>query len=359
MNVVPVQMHDEIVTKAYQARGYDFEESREAAKWCSMAAWHGIKTHNAVKALHLDHLFGAGPGGTVPGAEIEVLPSRFAAVEKWNANYKLGQSVASRAMERAMQLADEYGVGIVTVDNAFHYLWGGGYVIDAANKGYIAYTNCTTTLAEVVPFKGKYPTIGTNPHSWGFPTKDLIGFNVCIDWATSKIAMGRVQQLKREGKELPPECAIDENGNYTTNPADVFGLVTFGDHKGYGLSLANEMFGAFSGGSLPTIRGHFGEDHPNEKLGISCYFQVTHPDALDCGNFAGGRSQGENVKAVLNDILGHGNENCLFPGQIEAGSAAESEKAGGLLFTDVEVEELAKMAEESGVAFDRAAINKA
>ena len=27
-----------------------------------------------------------------------------------------------------MKLADEYGIGQVSVDNAFHYLWGGGYV---------------------------------------------------------------------------------------------------------------------------------------------------------------------------------------------------------------------------------------
>ena len=28
----------------------------------------------------------------------------------------------------------------------------------AAQKGYVAYTNCTAALAEVVPFGGKYPT---------------------------------------------------------------------------------------------------------------------------------------------------------------------------------------------------------
>ena len=37
----------------------------------------------------------------------------------------------------------------MTVDNCFHYLWGGGYVIEAAKRGYICYTNCTSTLAEV------------------------------------------------------------------------------------------------------------------------------------------------------------------------------------------------------------------
>ena len=57
------------------------------------------------------------------------------------------------------ELAEKYGSGTVAIDNAFHYLWGGGYVMDAAKRGYIAYTNCTSTLAEVVPFGGKFPTL--------------------------------------------------------------------------------------------------------------------------------------------------------------------------------------------------------
>ena len=80
------------------------------------------------------------------------------AVARWNANRKLGQAVALEAMDEAMRLADEFGAGTVAVDNAFHYLWGGGYVMGAAKRGYIAYTNCTASIAAVVPFGGKYPT---------------------------------------------------------------------------------------------------------------------------------------------------------------------------------------------------------
>ncbi len=88
---------------------------------------------------------------------------------------------------------------------AFHYLWGGGYVMDAAKRGYIAYTNCTSTLAEVVPFGGKFPTLGTNPHSWGFPTMDALGYPVVIDWATSEIAMGQGRTVQaREQKARVP-----------------------------------------------------------------------------------------------------------------------------------------------------------
>ena len=360
--VLPIETHDSIVEAAYRKRGYTEHEAQQAARFCRLAAWHGIKTHNALKALHLDDHFGSGNTsrrGCIPGAQIEKLPTRFKAAAKWNANHKLGQAVAFDAMDEAIRLADEYGVGMVSVDHAFHYLWGGGYVMDAAKKGYIAYTNCTAALAEVVPFGGKYPTLGTNPHSWGLPTTDAIGFPIVIDWATSTVAMGRVQQFARENKPLPDNAAVDENGNPTNDPSKVAALLPFGAHKGYGLSLINELYAAFIGGSLPTIRSR-PEDAPNdEKTTPNFFFQVIHPEALDCGAFAAGRDQAANIKAVIEDILGHGNEQCLLPGQIEHTNAIASERAGGLIFTEAEVAEFENVAADSGVDFDATGLEPA
>ena len=338
--------HNELVEAAYQHRGYTADEAADAARFAAHAARQGIRTHNALKALHLDHLFGSGTGGCVPAAQIEVMGGRFAASEVWNANKKLGQSVAYAAIERAIALADQYGIGQVSVDNAFHYLWGGGYVMDAAKRGYIAYTNCTAARAEVVPFKGKFPTLGTNPHSWAFPTVEAIGFPVVIDWATSVIAMGRVQQFLREGKPLPEGAAVDAQGNLTTDPATVAALVPFGAHKGYGLSLINEIMAAFIGGSLPTLRS--GDVPEGEKRTPAFYFQVIHPDALGSGLFACGRNQAENVKVVIEDLLGHGNEGCLLPGQIEAEWAKKVDAAGGLLFSQAEIAAFNEIAAECG-----------
>ena len=270
MYVVDVDQHNQLVTAAYKHRGYSENEAVAATKFCQMASHYGIRTHNALKALHLDHLFGSAIGGCVPGAEIEKRPCRFEGSEIWDAKLKLGQSVAFDAIERCIELADKYGVGQVSVDNTFHYLWGGGYVMDAALRGYIAYTNCTSTLAEVVPFGGKHPTLGTNPHSWAFPTQEAIGFPVVIDWATSTVAMGRVQQFKREGKQLPPGAAVDANGNETTDPNAAVSLLPFGRHKGYGLSLINELVGGLIGGSLPTMRGR--KVDGGEKASTNFYF---------------------------------------------------------------------------------------
>jgi L-2-hydroxycarboxylate dehydrogenase (NAD+) len=346
--VIPRADHDALVARAYQARGYTRQEATEGAKLAAEAARHGIRTHHALKALHLDHLFGSAVGGCVPGAEIEVLPSRFPASERWNAHKKLGQSVAYRAIERGIELADQYGIAQIAVDNAFHYLWGGGYVMEAAERGYYAYTNCTSALAEVVPFGGKFPTLGTNPHSWGIPNNKAGGFPIVMDWATSTVAMGRVQALKREGKSLPPGAAVDAHGNATTDPDAVAALLPFGGHKGYGMCLLNEILAALIGGSLPTLRGRklVAQGEKNTPV---FYFQVIHPEAISGGDFACGRSQIDNLKAVLDDILGHGNEGAMLPGQIEAAARKQSDQAGGLLFTAAEVAEFNEIAADLGV----------
>ena len=126
--------------KAYAERGFDEDECEAAAKFSAHATTHGIRTHNALKALHLDDLFGSKAGGCKPSATIIRKESRFAASEVWDCQYKLGQATAYEAMNRCMELADQYGIGQVSVDHAFHYLWGGGYVMDAAKRGYTSPT---------------------------------------------------------------------------------------------------------------------------------------------------------------------------------------------------------------------------
>src|ERR1044072_4835400 len=89
--------HNALIERAYRHRGFHADEAAEGARFCAEATRHGIRTHNGLKALHLDHLFGSGSKGCVPGAQIEERTSRFPAAKVWNANRKLGQSTAYRA----------------------------------------------------------------------------------------------------------------------------------------------------------------------------------------------------------------------------------------------------------------------
>ena len=53
--VVPPELHDGLVRRAYMKRGYSNDEATDASRFCHSASRHGIRTHNALKALHLFH----------------------------------------------------------------------------------------------------------------------------------------------------------------------------------------------------------------------------------------------------------------------------------------------------------------
>lgn len=346
--VIDPVWHNNVVRACYLKRGFKPDETEDAVKLCESAARNGIRTHNALKALHLDELFGSTIGGCIPGAEIRKFKSRFGASEVWNGNRKLGPSVAYPAMDRAVELAEKFGIGMVSVDNAFHYIWGGAYALEAAARGFIGYTNCTSLLAEVAPHGGRTPALGTNPHTWAFPTQSALGFPVLIDWATSAISMGRVQQLTREGRPLPEGVAIDAKGEITTNPAEVAGLLPFGGHKGYGLGLINELFAATIGGFKPTLRGKPSAD--GEKTCSCFYFMAIHPEALAGDSYSSGRSMDENLRLVIENIIGApGNENARIPGAKSARWRQQCATAGGLLLTRSEIDAFNQLAQEAGV----------
>ena len=61
-----------------------------------------------------------------------------------------------------------------------------------------------------------------------------------------------------------------------------FPLKPFGAHKGYGLSLINEIIAGFIGASKPTLRSNHLND--GDKHTLNFYFQVIHPDAISSEN---------------------------------------------------------------------------
>ena len=79
-----------------------------------------------------------------------------------------------------------------------------------------------------------------------------------LDYATSRVAQGKMRVGHNKGGRVPPGYLIDENGAPTDDPGVVvvpqgnglFGaLMTFGEHKGYGMALACELLGgALTGG---------------------------------------------------------------------------------------------------------------
>jgi uncharacterized oxidoreductase len=120
----------------------------------------------------------------------------------------------------------------------------------------------------VAPFGGADGRYGTNPCCIGVPLAGRPPF--LLDFATSRLAQGKMRVAHNEGRQIAPDTLIDEHGRPTTNPAVVvvpqsnglFGaLLAFGEHKGYGLAVACELLGgALTGGGTwhkatdPSVR---------------------------------------------------------------------------------------------------------
>ena len=77
-----------------------------------------------------------------------------------------------------------------------------------------------------------------------------------FDMATSAIALFGVLSAKATGEALPPNVAYGKDGNWTMDAAEMLdggAVLTFGGHKGMGLSLCVELLaGAMSG---PAVLG--------------------------------------------------------------------------------------------------------
>ncbi|MGA1296496.1 MAG: Ldh family oxidoreductase, partial [Burkholderiaceae bacterium] len=77
---------------------------------------------------------------------------------------------------------------------------------------------------------------------------------VILDYATSMVAQGKMRVAHNKGEEVRPGMLIDQHGHPTTNPSVVVveplgALLTFGEHKGFGMALVCELLGgALSGG---------------------------------------------------------------------------------------------------------------
>jgi uncharacterized oxidoreductase len=108
----------------------------------------------------------------------------------------------------------------------------------------------------VAPFQGGDGRFGTNPCCIGVPLSGRDPF--VLDFATSRVAQGKMRVAHNEGRQVEPGTLIDEDGHPTTNPGVVvvqqprggFGaLMPFGEHKGFGMAIACELLGGALTGS--------------------------------------------------------------------------------------------------------------
>ena len=149
-------------------------------------------------------------------------------------------------IDKAIDLARDSGIGIVSIHNT----WFSGrlayYVERAARAGFIA-IHTASTQARVAPAGGIDRIFGTNPIAFAFPSEPE---PLVIDFGTGMTTWGDVLLRQKLGKELEPFSAVDAEGHPTLDPAAALlgAFLPWGGHRGYGLALVVQVLAILSGG---------------------------------------------------------------------------------------------------------------
>jgi LDH2 family malate/lactate/ureidoglycolate dehydrogenase len=192
-------------------------------------------------------------GQVRPAAEPRIHAARGASAIV-SGEWAFGQVAGAVAIDAAVERAREYGVGAVALVRCTHLGRVGAYPERAAASDCAAMV-WVGGLGErpAVPHGGSRPALGTNPVSIGFPVED--DHPVVLDFATTAVAAGKVRVALDAHKALPPGCIVDSLGRPTTDPNEFMnggGLMPFGGHKGFAMSVMAELFGqALTGADHP------------------------------------------------------------------------------------------------------------
>ena len=168
-----------------------------------------------------------------------------------------GQVVGQQAMLMGMERARQHGSCIMTLGNSHHLGRIGHFAEMAVAQGLVALHFVNVLSRPVVaPWGGADGRFGTNPCCIGIPLRGRTPF--VLDFATSRVAQGKMRVAYNKGVQVAPGTLIDEHGHPSTDPGVVvvpqsnglFGaLMTFGEYKGYGMAVACELLGGALSGS--------------------------------------------------------------------------------------------------------------
>ena len=195
-------------------------------------------------------------GGLTPNASIKVNVD-IGTMMALDGQRGFGQIVGVQAMDLGIARARQHGSCIFTLSSA-HHLGRIGHFAEMATAQGLVSLHFVNVLSRpvVAPWGGGDGRFGTNPCCIGVPLAGAEPF--LLDFATSRVAQGKMRVAHNKGETVPDGYLIDEQGAPTNDPGVVvvpqrnglFGaLMTFGEHKGYGMAIACELLGgALTGG---------------------------------------------------------------------------------------------------------------
>ncbi len=149
-----------------------------------------------------------------------------------DANHGLGHHVGIIAMDKAVELAKQTGIGAVSVKNSSHFGAAFYFALRAAQKDCLGFA-FTNADALVKVYNSKKAFFGTNPICFTAPMANEEPF--CLDMATSIVSWNKIQNYRQSNQSIPSHWACDEEGRSVTDPHKAKTLNPIGEYKGFGL----------------------------------------------------------------------------------------------------------------------------
>ena len=268
-----------------------------------------------------------------------------------NGNNTMGYISGSMAMDKAVEMAREAGIGLALVKNSCHFGATGCYSNIAAEKGMIGFAASNVDKKMGIP-GAKGMVMGHNPFSFAAPSSFMP--SIILDISSSNVASLKVLKAKALGQSIPDTWITDAEGVPTTDPSkypDEGALMPMGNHKGYGIAMFIEIMTSILLGEPASTQDDvhswcFDMDKPNNVCHI---FIAINPSILSAGDFK--ERVDAFVKELHNAPKAKGTANIRVPGEDMWNHYFQSEKEGLLLPDDV-VDELLKVSEKMSIQLD-------
>jgi 3-dehydro-L-gulonate 2-dehydrogenase len=234
----------------------------------------------------------------------------FGALEKWDGNLGMGNTNAKICMDRAIELAHQFGIGCVALRNTNHWMRGGAYGLQAANAGCIGI--CWTNTQPNMPAWGATDRrIGNNPLIMCVPKENG---HLMVDGAMAQFSYGAIEAAKLAGRQLPVPGGFDSNGNLSTDPAEIeksWRVLPIGYWKGSGFSILLDLIAACLSDGNSTYRvGQLGED----EYAVSQVFIALDVKRITPEN---GRLVDEVIQNVKESVRVDDEKEILYPNERE------------------------------------------
>ena len=289
--------------------GFDEKRAEESAKNFADSSLDGVYSHGYQRFPRVIDYIQKGY------IDVNAVPEKitgFGAVERWDGHLGMGNLNAKMAMQRAAELAAQFGIGMVAMSNTNHWMRGGAYGWQAAEAGCIGI--CWTNTCPNMPAWGAIDgRIGNNPFVLAVP--DQNGDHVVVDTAMAQYSYGKLSVYRQNGEKLPYPGGYDEEGNLTCDPAAIEKtrrVVPIGYWKGSGLSIVLDLIGGML--TLGRTVTKIGQECESE-YGLTQVFIAIRPEVLNQDPDKAQEILNETLKDIQTSIPEKEGRAVRYPGQ--------------------------------------------